>query len=283
MTSVDNESNLIHQIACVVQKYAWGKTGRQGSLVYALHEQEGKETAIDEPHAELWMGTHVNGPSRVMTSQVDASDGPLLSHFLAERQGDDGWLAGANGQLPFLLKVLSVGTALSIQCHPDKQRAEIMHAENPQNYKDSNHKPELCVALTDFEALCGFRPWQEIAGHMRRVTPLKKLLDLTLKKSGNEQSVDDVLQKSSQGHSSSSCIRTLFSALMQSDCDDVRAHLREIISQYKESEDATEKLVFRLNEQYPDDVGCLAAYFLNKVHLKAGDLLETPTCEGEKQ
>ena len=30
-------------------------------------------------------------------------------------------------------------------------------------YKDANHKPEMAIALTDFQALCGFRPVQEIA------------------------------------------------------------------------------------------------------------------------
>lgn len=34
--------------------------------------------------------------------------------------------------LPFLFKVLSVGTALSIQSHPDKALAERLHAEKPE-------------------------------------------------------------------------------------------------------------------------------------------------------
>lgn len=34
--------------------------------------------------------------------------------------------------LPFLFKVLSVGTALSIQSHPDKALAERLHAERPE-------------------------------------------------------------------------------------------------------------------------------------------------------
>jgi len=29
-------------------------------------------------------------------------------------------------------------------------------------YKDSNHKPEMIIALTDFEALCDFRPIEAI-------------------------------------------------------------------------------------------------------------------------
>jgi mannose-6-phosphate isomerase len=41
----------------------------------------------------------------------------------------------ASGQLPFLFKVLSIGTALSIQAHPDKALAEKLFEERPQIYK----------------------------------------------------------------------------------------------------------------------------------------------------
>ena len=34
-------------------------------------------------------------------------------------------------------------------------------------YKDPNHKPEMAVALTEFQALCGFRPVQEIASFLQ--------------------------------------------------------------------------------------------------------------------
>jgi len=40
--------------------------------------------------------------------------------------------------------------------------AEKLYASYPSTYVDDNHKPELAIALTPFEALCGFRPKQEI-------------------------------------------------------------------------------------------------------------------------
>jgi mannose-6-phosphate isomerase len=40
--------------------------------------------------------------------------------------------------------------------------AEELHRQHPDIYKDPNHKPELAIALTPFEALCGFRPVTEI-------------------------------------------------------------------------------------------------------------------------
>lgn len=46
--------------------------------------------------------------------------------------------------------------ALSIQAHPDKELAKALHKLQPSVYKDDNHKPEMALAVTDFEALCGF-------------------------------------------------------------------------------------------------------------------------------
>jgi len=60
-------------------------------------------------------------------------------------------------QVPFLFKVLSVRTALSIQAHPNKPLAEKLHVEFPDKYKDPNHKPEIAIALQDnFLACYGF-------------------------------------------------------------------------------------------------------------------------------
>ena len=44
-----------------------------------------------------------------------------------------------------------------------------------QVYKDPYHKPEIAIALTDFEGLCGFRPLQEIQGFLARLISLKLL------------------------------------------------------------------------------------------------------------
>ncbi len=46
-----------------------------------------------------------------------------------------------NRPLPFLMKVLSVNQALSIQAHPDKKLAEKLFAQG--TYPDDNHKPEV--------------------------------------------------------------------------------------------------------------------------------------------
>jgi mannose-6-phosphate isomerase len=70
--------------------------------------------------------------------------------------------------LPFLVKVLAADEPLSLQAHPSAQQAVEGFAREDKlgipvnaairNYRDRSHKPELLVALGQFEALAGFRP-----------------------------------------------------------------------------------------------------------------------------
>ena len=91
------------ELSCAVQNYAWGKPGN-ASEVALLQSSANSDFKIDEskPYAELWMGTHPNGPS-VLTGSGALSLKEHISNnksFLGEqsraRFGDD---------LPFLFKV----------------------------------------------------------------------------------------------------------------------------------------------------------------------------------
>ena len=46
----------------------------------------------------------------------------------------------------------------------------------PKIYKDANHKPELAIALTPFEALCGFRPISEIKFYLQSIPELRAII-----------------------------------------------------------------------------------------------------------
>ncbi|KEP66324.1 UNVERIFIED_CONTAM: phosphomannose isomerase type I protein [Hammondia hammondi] len=83
---------------------------------------------------------------------------------------------GGQNKLPFLFKVLSVKKPLSIQSHPDRQLAEILHRQHPQHFPDTNHKPELAIAVGPFEALCGFRAVEEIVLFILHTPELKQVL-----------------------------------------------------------------------------------------------------------
>ena len=110
----------------VVQHYAWGDRDFLPALLGVAPD--------GRPWAELWLGTHPNGPSTL----------------------DGRPLAEVTGPLPYLLKVLAVGEPLSLQAHPTSTQAAAGFAAG--RYPDDQPKPELLVALTPFEAFCGFRP-----------------------------------------------------------------------------------------------------------------------------
>ena len=117
----------MQRIEGVVQHYAWGDPVFIPGLLGA--EPDG------QPWAELWLGTHPNGPTRL-------ADGTPLRDV--------------TGELPYLLKVLAAAEPLSLQTHPTTEQARAGFARGV--FPDPHAKPELLCALTEFEGLCGFRP-----------------------------------------------------------------------------------------------------------------------------
>ncbi|MFE9637279.1 mannose-6-phosphate isomerase, class I [Streptomyces sp. NPDC006463] len=145
-------------LTTTIRPYAWGSTT-------ALAELMGIPPA-GEPQAELWLGAHPAAPSRVDRGHGPVALDKLLAASPTAELGPD--LARRFGpRLPFLLKVLAVDTPLSVQVHPDLAQAAVGFArENAlgipldaphRTYRDDQHKPEMIVALTRFQALCGFR------------------------------------------------------------------------------------------------------------------------------
>lgn len=105
------------ELKCAIQTYGWGKPGAN-SIVASLTNAANVDFVVDErkTYAELWMGTHENGPSYLKDTDV-----PLQKYIQEniEALGSDVvQMFGSN--LSFLFKVLSINKALSIQVHPDK-------------------------------------------------------------------------------------------------------------------------------------------------------------------
>jgi len=240
-------------LKCSSQQYAWGKIGGE-SLVAQLISEEVKK---DEPYAELWMGTHHKAPAKTM-------DGKLLSEEI-------------NQDLPYLFKVLSVNKALSIQAHPTKSLAEKLHAERPDVYKDPNHKPEMTIALTPFEAMCGFRPSTEIASHMKTYPEISNLI--------GEDLVAAFVKSAEENEEGAvkSALKDAFSAVMKAEKEKVAEQVQSLVKSLADKElpddDPTkgemnmEKLILRLQSQFPDDVGVFAPLFLNLVRLQPGEAI----------
>jgi len=145
----------VYPLTGAIRPYAWGSHT-------AIAELQGRPAPTDGPEAELWLGAHPGDPST-----VTGPDGPVsLATLIAgdpEGQLGDQVAAEFGNRLPFLLKVLAAQTPLSLQAHPDAAYARAAYARQeadpsaPKNYTDAYHKPEMLVALTPFEALCGFR------------------------------------------------------------------------------------------------------------------------------
>ncbi|KAF9483080.1 mannose-6-phosphate isomerase [Pholiota conissans] len=266
----------VFKIIPTTQQYDWGKTGRSSKVAQFAASSQLPGFQIDEaaPYAELWMGTHPKSPSLVR------STGQVLSEHLAshpELIGQkiiDKFSAG-NGNLPFLFKVLSIEKALSIQTHPDKDTAEKLHREQPDIYKDDNHKPEMAIAITPFDALCGFRPLPDIASALHDTPEFRSLIAPDL--------VDAFLSKasssSSEGREARDALKGLFGSLMRADAPQVQAALKSLIARYKSgdtigNEDGdVVKLVFKLDEQFPDDIGIFCVFVLNYLHLNPGEAI----------
>jgi mannose-6-phosphate isomerase len=129
-----------------IRGYAWGSR----TTIAAL---QGRPVPAPGPEAELWLGAHPDLPSSTV-------EGPLDQRIAADPAGllGDTALAEFGTRLPYLLKVLAAAEPLSLQAHPDAARARERYAAGDPNYRDAWHKPELLVAVEDFDALCGFRP-----------------------------------------------------------------------------------------------------------------------------
>lgn len=145
----------MERIDAVMQSYPWGSRTLIAELM-------GQASPSARPQAEAWFGAHPLAPSTV-------AGRPLTDVIAEDPDAALGPAAGmADGTLPFLLKILAAAEPLSLQAHPTLEQAkEGYAAENERgipltaphrNYRDANHKPELIVALTRFDALAGFRP-----------------------------------------------------------------------------------------------------------------------------
>lgn len=237
------------------------------------------------------MGTHPKSPSHVRSSGKPLSEHLASNPDLISKRVIDRFDA-SNGNLPFLFKVLSIEKALSVQSHPDKRTAEVLHAQQPDIYKgmvskvrqdyfstmfyspDPNHKPEMTIALTPFLALCGFRPLPAIAAALNSTPELASLIPGPLL----NHFVSLALSSDPSGDQKAA-LRDLFSALMTADEPRYKKQMTNLVGRYKggqinkgEEKDVVD-LVLRLDSQFPSDIGIWCAFVLNYVTLQPGEAM----------
>lgn len=143
-----------------IRRYAWGS-------VEAIPRLLGVD-ADGSPQAELWLGAHERGASHLAGPDGVACLLDVVRADPAAHLGPD-WSRG--GRMPFLAKVIATARPLSLQVHPDAALAArwyaqeedrgIGRAERHRTCPDDVEKVEMVWALSEFRALCGFRPTAE--------------------------------------------------------------------------------------------------------------------------
>ena len=92
----------------------------------------------EETYAELWVGGHSKTPNYL------AATGQDLAEFLRENQDILGRriVESFGPNLPFLMKVLSIGHPLQLQVHPSKVSPVLTSDQRHSNWRDL-HKTEF--------------------------------------------------------------------------------------------------------------------------------------------
>jgi mannose-6-phosphate isomerase len=269
------------RLQCGLNSYEWGKKGHDSAAARFAASTPSPDLNIqaDEPYAELWMGTHPKNPSKELSTgrtllDLFSQNQALLSQTVSAKYGE---------KLPFLFKVLSINKALSIQAHPNKTLAEQLHAKDSKNYPDDNHKPEMAIAITPFEGLCGFRPLKEIAHFLETVPSLASLV--------GDEAKNHFIKIASEGdggpnETSKKALQRAFGALMSSSAEDVEREIPNLVKQAESegasfagggvestSGDVLAELATRLHGEFGVDIGLFVLFFLNFVKLQPGEAL----------
>ncbi len=249
--------------------YAWGSRT-------AIAEFTGRPSPTAHPEAELWFGAHPADPAYLETPDGEKS---LLAAVQSDPDGQLGpAVRGRFGDvLPFLVKVLAAEEPLSLQAHPSAEQAVEGYVREDRvgvplkspirNYRDRSHKPELLVALTEFDALGGFRPPARSVALMRAlaVSDLDPFITLL----GGQPDADG--------------LRALFTTWITAPQPDLDVLIPAVLDgavayvRSGETEFAAEaRTLLELGERYPGDAGVLAAMLLNRIALAPGEAIFMP-------
>lgn len=250
----------MYLIKGVVKHYPWGG---KSYLVELL----GTANARQEPYAEYWLGSHPDGDA-VFTDLPDTT----LRSFVQEHPDKifpSDYPNDTTG-LPFLLKVLDVKDMLSIQLHPNKKTAVLgfsrEEAEGKERnafdrvYKDTNHKPELMVALSDFWLVQGFKSTESIL--------------CTLTENQELSSFKSILEREG--------LRQLYRYIMSADQTTINDLLKPLGRRIKPLYEKgalkksdinfwSARAFLTFNRSGVCDRGILSLYLMNLVHLEKGD------------
>jgi mannose-6-phosphate isomerase len=250
------------QLTSTVRHYPWGSRT-------VIPELLGLSTPADAPYAELWMGAHPDAPSRLpdgrgLDAAIAAAPDELLGPAVHQRFGT---------RLPFLMKVLAADRPLSLQAHPTTAQAEAGFAaeeaagvprdDATRTFKDPFHKPEVLLAITPVEALCGFRPVEESLHCLAKLQlPELKPTIAALARGGLRAAIPQLIALSDKRRGS------LVQAVATRAASFVAAHDPEFINTYR--------WAASLAGTYPGDPGVVISLMCNHLKLAPGEAVFLP-------
>ncbi|BFZ55970.1 Mannose-6-phosphate isomerase [Savitreella phatthalungensis] len=249
----------VFELKCRLQTYPWGKTGLDGLAAQLAHASQSHYFEFDQAtqYAELWMGTHPNG-------EATLQDGTSLGQYLNNNR--DFYLGGKvlerfgeGSTLPFLFKILTARKALQLQIHPDKSAAKMLHSRDPEHFKDSNHKPEIALAVTPCEIFAGFRPAEDINRMLDALPQLRRIFHV--------DSMDESMSKDDQAEVVRKMLRHAFNVKNSTEI------LHDMLAEDALLQFPQERgLLQRCHRMYPGDSGAFIVVFLmNFFLLQPGD------------
>ncbi len=254
----------------VIQNYPWGSSTLIPELV-------GISNTPGTPFAELWMGSHLRGPSKLLLEAGSGGPAEQIDLHSAIQAAPVDFLGPAAERfpegLPFLFKVLAAAQPLSIQAHPNRSQARNGFSREEaegvpidafeRNYRDQNHKPEIICALTDFTAMCGFRAPAEIQQWYNRIVP--ELYRETIAPATDTSRESEWLQSFFEN------IMNLAQETQTELIEALHTWAGEAEDEYREAQ-----LIRTFYAYHGVNVGVQAPLFLNLVELAPGEALYQP-------
>lgn len=238
----------------VVFTDAWGSNVSIASL-------QGRPIPSRAPESELWMGAHEAGPSG-----TDRKGAPDLAAVIAadpQRELGSACVTRFGARLPFLLKVLAPGRAISIQAHPTAEQACSVRAISGNGvYGDDWAKPELLLAIAPFEVFVGMKEHAQVRALVHRL---------------GVRALADMVQRSV---CAADPVHALLGAILDTPPEEVAELAREVVAACVRLEGSGDAFgtacaaIVRVAEEHPDDIGLVVLLLMHHRLLQPGEYID---------
>ena len=251
-----------------IKDYDWGSIDSITTLF-------GIKNPSQKPMAEIWMGIHPLGCSKIIGLNGEKINlNALINQNPLQILGKNTYQLF--GTLPYLFKVLAANKPLSVQVHPTKADAQKafekenklgidLHSPN-RNFKDPNHKPELLYALTPFKAMNSFRPIEQILSFFSQITiPIFN---------------HELAQLQNNHHPKQ--LKHFFQFLLNLSPDQKLQAIHQLLACTRSFNQEPFLTIHTLVKDYPNDIGLFMPLILNVIELKPSQAMflhaQTPHC-----